>query len=145
MKPWIWLVVAAVGWAMMLAGYSSRAPLDRSAPCSSGRIMIGPVPAQTKEKAGAKPAEKTPATPKAAPEMPAEEGAFPGAIPIRVRLLSANDVAETILNMAGDEAFDKAIGTKAQVRLKLIEVPLDKAALGPNSASVRAAARGGAR
>ncbi len=125
MKSWIWLVVAAVGWAMMFWGYTSRSRLDPSAPWSSGLIVIGPV--ETKEKERSKPAEKT-TTPKApAPETPAEEGAFPGAIPVRLRLLSANDVAELLLIVFGDEAPEKAVGTKAHVRLKLIELPFDEA------------------
>ncbi len=132
MKSWIWLIVAAVGWALMLASYTSQSRLDPSAPWSSGSIVIGPV--VTHEKESSKPAGKTTTTPKApAPESPAEEGSFPGAIPVRLRLLSANDFAETILNMAGDEAPEKAVGTKAHVRLKLIEVPFDKADLGASA------------
>jgi hypothetical protein len=128
MKPWIWLVVAAVGWAMMLAGYTSRARLDSSAPWSSGLIVIGPV--ATKEKSGGKPAEETTTSPKVTTlETPAQEGAFPGAIPVRLRLLSANNVAELLLIFMGDEAPNRGVGTKAQVRVKLIELPLDKAGL----------------
>jgi len=112
MKPWIWLVVAAVGWSMMLAGYTSRARLDSSAPWSSGLIVIGPV--ETKGKGGEK-------------GTPAEEGTLPGAIPVRLRLLSANDAAELLLIFLGDAAPERAIGTKAHVRVKLIELPLDKA------------------
>jgi hypothetical protein len=131
MKTLIWLVVAAVGWAMMLAGYSSRTRLDDSAPWSSGLIVIGPVPVAAKEKDGGNPPpEKTTSPKAAAPEAPAEEAAFPGAIPVRVRLLSTDFIAELIMMVSGDEAPDKAVGTKAQVRVKLIEVPLEKVGLG---------------
>lgn len=131
MKPWIWLVVAAAGWAMMLGGFASRARVDPSAPWSSGSIVIGPV--GSNDKGGGKRAEKTATDPKSTtPEPPAEEAAFADAIPVRLRLLSASDIAETLMAVLGDGAPDKAIGTKAAVRLKLIELPLEKAGLGAN-------------
>jgi hypothetical protein len=130
MKPWIWLVVAAVGWGLMLAGYSSQPRLDSTAPWSSGLIVIGPVGAKEPQKGDQKSPEKTSGDPKAtALEKSAEDAAFVDAIPVRVRLISASDAAEMIMIVSGDEAPDKAIGTKAAVRLKLIEVPFDKAGL----------------
>src|SRR6516164_5118535 len=109
MKSWIWLIVAAVGWGIMLAGYSSRARLDPGAPWSSGFLVIGPVEAQ--EKASGKPAETTAPGPKATtPETPAKEGAFPGEIPVRVRLLSKSSAAEMLLIAFGDEAPQKGVG-----------------------------------
>ncbi len=50
-------------------------------------------------------------------------------MPAHLRLLTANEAAETILNMTGDEAPDKGLGIKAQVRVKLIEIALDKAGI----------------
>jgi hypothetical protein len=130
MKAWIWLVVAAVGWAMMLGGYASRVRLDSSAPWSSGLIVIGPVAGAKNEKGSGKSAAEKTASPNATtPATPTEEAVFPDAIPVRVRLLSASDIAEVIMIFSGDEAPEKAVGTKARVRLKLIELPLDKAGL----------------
>jgi hypothetical protein len=176
MKPWIWLIVAALGWAVMLGGFMSRARPDSSAPWSSGLIVIGPSGSDNKDKDkdkdkdkekgknaskshkekgkdASKAAEKpkADATPKAteapaaraekpkpdakskAAEASPEAAPFADAIPVHLRLLSANDIAEMLMILLGDGAPDKAIGTKAAVRTKLIEVPLDKASLNANA------------
>jgi len=52
---------------------------------------------------------------------------------VRLRLLSKNTVAEMLLMFTGDEAPEKGIGTKARVRVKLIEVPLEQAGLDANA------------
>ncbi len=94
--------------------------------------MIGPI--ATPEKGGGKPSEEKTAGGKAtAPETPAKDGAFAGAIPVRLRLLSASDAAEMALMVAGDGAPDKALAIKAHVRVKLIEVALDKLGLGASA------------
>ncbi len=104
MKAWIWVIVAAAGFAVMLAAYASRERLDSTAPWASGLIVIGP-------------------------EAPAEKGGQAGAIPARLRLLSSDDVAELLLFAMGDLAADKALGVKGQVRVKLIELPLADAGI----------------
>jgi hypothetical protein len=122
------LVVTAIGWALMLAGYMLRARIDPSAPWSTGAIIIGPV--QRAEKSGETPADDKTTDPKATAAANAtKEGEFPGAIPAHLRLLSSNEAAEMILMMTGDEAPDKGLGVKGQVRVKLIEVALDKAGI----------------
>ncbi len=94
-------------------------------------IVIGPVGSD--EKGGGKPAEKTATGPKpSTPENRPEEAALAEAIPVRLRLLSASDIAEMLMIVLGDGAPDKAVGTKATVRLKLIELPLEKAGLDAN-------------
>jgi hypothetical protein len=104
MKPWAWVFIALVGFAMMLAAYTWRPRLDQTAPWASGLIVIGPTGS----------AEKT---------APA------GAIPARLRLMSSNDFAEFALFGTDDLAPNKALGVKGQVREKLIELPLADASL----------------
>jgi hypothetical protein len=132
MKSWIWLIVAAVGWTMMLAGYKSRPRIDSTAPWSSGLIVIGPI--GSAQNGGRTAGEK-----KAAAEKPTStdastiDAAVTKSIPVRLRLLSASDVAEFLMIGMGDGAPDKAVGTKAAVRVKLIEVPLKETGLAASS------------
>ena len=93
------MIVAAAGFAVMLAAYASRERGDSKAPWASGLIVIGP-------------------------EGSAEKSGQAGAIPARLRLLSSSDVAELLLFAMGDQRPDKALGVKGQVRVKLIELPL---------------------
>ena len=80
MKPWMWLVVAAIGWAMMLTGYMLRARINPNAPWSSGAIVIGPV--RTDEKNGAKAGDDIANGPTAkAGEIAAKEAEFPARSP----------------------------------------------------------------
>lgn len=130
MKPWFWLTVAAIGWAMMLGGYASRTRIDPSAPWSSGLIVIGRAGEKQKPKSEDKAAPKTASGPNAkASENPPREAAFRDAIPVRLRLIPTSDVAEFLMIGLGDGAPKKAVGTKAAARIKLIEVPFDKAGL----------------
>jgi hypothetical protein len=105
MRAWFWVIIALVGFAMMLAAYSSREQVDPEAPWSSGLIVIGPT-------------------------LSADKVVPAGAISARVRLLSASDAAELMLFGLGDLAPDKALGVKGQVRVKLIEVPVAEAGIG---------------
>ncbi|MFI5459444.1 MAG: hypothetical protein ACHRXM_28805 [Isosphaerales bacterium] len=104
MKAWVWVIVASVGFAVMLAAYASRERIDFKAPWASGLIVISR-------------------------EAPAEKSWRGGAIPARLRLLSSNAVAELLLFATDDLAPDKALGVKGQVRVKVIEVPLATAGI----------------
>jgi hypothetical protein len=105
MKSWIWVIIALVGIAVMLAAYAWREHPDSNAPWASGVIIISP-------------------------EAPADKSALMAAIPARLRLLASSDVAEMSLFLVGDLAADKALGVKGQVRAKLIELPLATAGIG---------------
>ena len=85
----------------------SSARIDEKRPWGSGLIVVGP-------------------------EAAAVRIALMEAIPARLRLLSSSGTAETLLFVTGDLAPAKAIGVKGQVRLKLIEVPLSDASIGPD-------------
>jgi hypothetical protein len=104
MKPWVWLIIASVGFALMLGGYASREQIDEKTAWASGLIIMSP-------------------------EAPAEKSTLAGVIPARLRLLSSSDVAEILLFATGDAAPAKALGVKGQVRTKLIEVPLAAAGI----------------
>jgi hypothetical protein len=108
MKAWVWLMIASAGFALMLAAYGSRGHLDSKAPWASGLIVISP-------------------------EASAEKSALVGAIPARLRLLSTSDIAELLLFATGDLAPHKALGVKGQVRVKLIEMPLESAGIGADA------------
>jgi len=105
MKAWVWVIIASVGFAVMLAAYVSRERIDSEAPWASGLMIISP-------------------------EVSAAKSAPVGAIPARLRLLSSSDIAELMLFATGDQGPDKALGVKGQVRVKLIEVPLARAGIG---------------
>jgi hypothetical protein len=105
MKAWVWLIVALIGFAAMLAAYSGRERVDDKVPWASGLIVISR-------------------------EAAAETSALGGAIPARLRLLSSSEVAEILLFAMGDLGADKALGLKGKVRVKLIEVPLSTAGIG---------------
>jgi len=105
MKAWVWVIIASVGFAVMLAAHASRERIDSKAPWASGLIVISP-------------------------EAPAEKSWHAGAIPARLRLLSSSAVAELLLFATGDLVPDKALGVKGQVRVKLIELPLAIAGIG---------------
>ena len=105
MKAWVWVIVASVGFAVMLVAYASRERIDSRAPWASGWIVMSP-------------------------ETPAENSSLAGAIPARLRLLSSSEIAELLLFATGDLGADKALGVKGQVRVKLIELPLSIAGIG---------------
>jgi hypothetical protein len=104
MKAWLWVIIASVGFAVMLGAYAWRERIDENGPWSSGLIVM------SKEALG-------------------EKNWRGGAIPARLRLLSSNSVAEFALFFTGDMAPDKALDVKGQLRIKLIEVPLSIAGI----------------
>jgi hypothetical protein len=104
-KAWIWVIVASVGFAVMVMAYSWRERVDQEAPWASGLIVISP-------------------------EASAEKSALVGAISARLRLLSSSEIAEILLFVTGDLGAGKALGAKGQVRVKLIELPLSIAGIG---------------
>jgi hypothetical protein len=105
MKAWVWPVIASAGFALMVFAYGSRQRIDVGAPWARGAMIIGPL-------------------------APAEKGADVGAMPVRLRLLSSSNVAELAMFASGDLAPARAIGVKAQVRVKLIELPQSDAGIG---------------
>jgi hypothetical protein len=105
MKAWVWVIVASVGFAVMVAAYATRARVDSGTPWSSGLIVMSR-------------------------EASAEKIVRAGAIPARLRLLSSSDVAEMLLFATGDLVPDKALGVKGQVRVKLIGLPLAMVGIG---------------
>jgi len=105
MKARVWVIIASVGFVVMLAAYASRERIDSKAPWASGLIVISP-------------------------EASAEKSWRAGAIPARLRLLSTSEIAELLLFATGDSAPAKALGVKGQVRVKLIELPLAIAGIG---------------
>jgi hypothetical protein len=97
MKAWVWVLVAAAGFTVMLLAYATREPIDSQERWATGLIVISP-------------------------EVLAEKIWL--GIPARLRLLSSSDSAELLLFATGDSAPDKALKVKGQVRVKLIELPL---------------------
>ena len=116
MKAWVWVIIASVGFAVMLAAYASRERVDSDTPWSSGLIVISP-------------------------EASAEKSGRAGAIPRDCDLLSSSDVAEMLLFATGDLVPDKALGVKGQVRVKLIELPLAMVGIGADWLAIGAVAR----
>jgi hypothetical protein len=108
MKAWVWVIIASVGIAVMLAACVSRTRIDSKAPWASGLIVISE-------------------------EATAQKSWRGGAIPARLRLLSSSDAAELLLFATGDLVPDKALGVKGQVRVKLIELPLATAGIGADA------------
>jgi hypothetical protein len=98
------LIIAFVGFGVMVAAYTGRDQIDHTAPWASGFMVLSREPL-------------------------VEKSASVGAIPARLRLLPSSDIAEMMLFGTGDLAGDKAIGVKSQVRVKLIELPLSDAGI----------------
>jgi hypothetical protein len=92
----------------MVLAYARREEGDPNRPAASGLILIGP-------------------------EESNEKGPFGRASSVRLRLLSSSDVAELAMFAMGQLDAEKALGLKAQVRVKLIEVPLAEAGVDENS------------
>jgi hypothetical protein len=105
MKAWVWVIIALIGFAVMLGAYASRERNNSDAPWSEGLIVMSR-------------------------EASAEKVRRAGAIPARLRLLSSSDVAEMLLFATGDLVPDKALGVKGQVRVKLIGLPLAMVGIG---------------
>jgi hypothetical protein len=108
MKTSLWVVVAAVGFGIMLAAYTMRARPDLHSPWASGLIAIGP-------------------------EVRADVAKTGGLTPVRLRLLPAVDRTELILKVIRQAAQEKAIGLEKQLRPKLIVLALDRAGIDSGS------------
>jgi hypothetical protein len=105
MKAWLWVIIASVGFAVMLGALAWRARTDYTGPWASGLIVMSQ-------------------------EAPGEKSWRAGVIPARLRLLSSNAVAEYLLFGTHVMAPDKALELKGQARVKLIELPLSIAGIG---------------
>ena len=104
MKAWSWVVVAAIGFGVMVLAYATRAQADPKAPWASGLIVIGP-------------------------ELPAELNQMGRATPVRLRLLPAIEQTEAILAVIARVAKEKADQLELQLRPKLIVLPLERAGI----------------
>jgi hypothetical protein len=90
---------------MMLLGYSIRPALDPAAPWAHGLIIVGP-------------------------EGSAEQSAPVPVIATRLQLLRGSERAELLLNALGQATPAQASRLNAQLRPKLIRLPLDAAGIG---------------
>jgi hypothetical protein len=108
MRAWLWVLIALAGFGVMVLAFTRQAQPDPDAPWAYGLVVISPEPST-------------------------EKGPFLRAIPVRLRLLSSNDPVELILILMGQGAPEKSLGVKAQVRVKLIELPLAQAGIDAKS------------
>jgi hypothetical protein len=99
MKTWVWLAVAAIGFGIMSAAYTTREKPDPQARWTDGCVAIGPQPADAK--------------------------ALPGqTTAVRLRFLPGIEVTEQILDFIEHrEGKDKSFHLQAQLRPMLIELP----------------------
>jgi hypothetical protein len=104
MKAFVWMIIASVGFTVMLAAYASRERIDSKTTWASGLIVISP-------------------------ESSPDKSGLAEAIPARLRLLTTSEIAELLLFATGDSVPDKALAVKGQVRIKLIELPLARAGI----------------
>ena len=108
MRALSWVVVAAVGWRVMVAAYTSRAQPDPKAPWGHGLVVIGP-------------------------ELTAEVAHTGKVISVRVRLLPAIERTEAILKVMSQVATGKAANLESQLRPKLILLPSDATGIDASS------------
>jgi len=108
MRAWSWVVVAVVGFGVMLAAYTTRDEPDPRAPWATGLIVIGP-------------------------ELPADVAKIGRLTPVRVRLLPGLDRTEAMLTGIRLAAPEKAINLEKQLRPKLIVLALDRAGIDAGS------------
>jgi hypothetical protein len=102
MRAWFWPVLAVLAFGLMLLAYFSRPRLDANAPWAFGLIVIG----------AGEPAEPPPSN---------------LVISTRLRLLPGNDRTEVLLESLSHAAAAQASRLQAQLRPKLIRLPLQKA------------------
>jgi hypothetical protein len=104
MRSWIWLVVAVVGMALMVAAYERGMRLDPSAPWGSGLMVVGD----------------------GEPDGPSPIGE---ALATRLRYLPAGGEVDKVIR--GLAATDDAMATRlgARLRPKVLEMPAE--AMGP--------------
>jgi hypothetical protein len=109
-RAWLWMVVAAVGWGVMFAAYTTRAKSDPKAPWAHGMLVIGP-------------------------ELPADLAQIGPVIKVGVRLADAADQTEAIIRGVSLLGNSGATGLKFQLRPKIILMPMEGA--GIDSASLQ--------
>jgi hypothetical protein len=106
MRAWSWLVLAALGFGLMLWAYLTRPRPDPGTPWAAGAIVIGPTG----------PGEKP----------------LPGpSVPARLRLLPGSETAEAILGALGEAAPGGALSLRLELRPKLFSLSLSDAGIGP--------------
>lgn len=108
MRAWSWVLVAAVGWGVMLAAYTTRSQPGPKAPWAHGLVVIGP-------------------------EVPAEIAQIGHATRVRLRFLPAIDRTEAILKAMSQVAKEKAANLESQLRPKLILLPSDATGIDASS------------
>jgi hypothetical protein len=106
----LWLVVAAAGWSVMLAAYTTRARSDPKAPWAHGMLVIGP-------------------------ELPADLAQIAPATKVHIRLAEASDQTEAIIRGVSMLGNGRATELEFQLRPKIILMPMEGA--GIDSASLQ--------
>jgi hypothetical protein len=102
MRAWSWPSLAVLGFGLMLVGYSNRPQVDPAAPWAYGFIVIGP-------------------------KEPGEQPPTNTIIPTRVRLLPGKKSTEVLLQYLGEATPAQESPLQAQLRPKLIRLPLEQA------------------
>jgi hypothetical protein len=98
MKTLPWVIVAAAGFVIMLAAYTTRSVPDPTAPWASGLIVIGP-------------------------ELPGDVAKIGRHTPARLKLLPAANHTEAMLSAIKQAAPEKGSSLEKAIRPKLIELP----------------------
>jgi hypothetical protein len=108
MRTWIWAVVTALGFGLMLGAYGERPRTDPKLPWAQGLIALGPAEAVPKS--------------------------LPGrSFPARVRILTGDERKEALLNLLRSAVPDEAKSLELQIRPKLIELSLPDAGIGADA------------
>jgi hypothetical protein len=108
MKTWIWGVVAALGFGLMLLAYAERPRADPRSPWAQGLIALGP----------------------AAPIPKPLPGRSIGA---RVRVVPGDERTEALLSIMRAAGPDGGKSLEVQIRPKLIELSLADAGIGADA------------
>jgi hypothetical protein len=108
MRACLWVVVAGLGFGLMLWSFHSRARRDLSNPWAAGFIVIGP-------------------------EEPGGKRLTGRVIRAHVRLLPGNERAEVVLRSVHVLPPVQLLSLQGQLRPKLIELPLAEAGIGQES------------
>src|SRR5262249_2221284 len=99
MRARSWVIVAVVGFVVMLLAYSTRPQVDPKAPWASGLIVIGP-------------------------ELPPEWNKMARTTSVRARLVPGGELTERVLKAISQADQAKSASLEKQLRPKLIELPL---------------------
>jgi hypothetical protein len=105
MRATSWLVVAVLGFGIMLGAYATRPRPTAGSPFAHGFLFVGPEPSKDTRLTGR-------------------------VLPARLRLLPANDRAEAMLKAMERVVPDKSKRLQWELRRKLIVLPLGEAGLG---------------